>query len=123
LQDLERTCLDHSRRRCWGIGFGLRFRVVALDPNFKKLAVEHLVSAYRRTTTRIILLDYDGTLMPQTSFGKSPSSKTIDMLNSLSRDQNNMVFLVSTKKRSTLEEWFSSCDNLGLAAEHGYFLR
>ncbi|EEE69651.1 hypothetical protein OsJ_29265 [Oryza sativa Japonica Group] len=98
-------------------------RGVALDPNFKKLAVEHLVSAYRRTTTRIILLDYDGTLMPQTSFGKSPSSKTIDMLNSLSRDQNNMVFLVSTKKRSTLEEWFSSCDNLGLAAEHGYFLR
>ncbi|RLM87516.1 alpha,alpha-trehalose-phosphate synthase [Panicum miliaceum] len=80
LQDLERTCLDHNRRRCWGIGFGLKFRVVALDPNFKKLAVEHLVSAYRRTTKRIILLDYDGTLMPQTSFGKSPTSKTIDML-------------------------------------------
>ncbi|KAF8688342.1 hypothetical protein HU200_042303 [Digitaria exilis] len=62
LQDLERTCLDHNRRRCWGIGFGLKFRVVALDPNFKKLAVEHLVSAYRRTTKRVILLDYDGTL-------------------------------------------------------------
>ncbi|KAL5206021.1 hypothetical protein ABZP36_034230 [Zizania latifolia] len=109
LQDLERTCLDHSRRRCWGIGFGLRFRVVALDPNFKKLAVEHLVSAYRRTTTRIILLDYDGTLMPQTSFGKSPSSKTIDMLNSLCRDQNNMVFLVSTKKRLRRDaEWETS---------------
>ncbi|KAL5201883.1 hypothetical protein ABZP36_036237 [Zizania latifolia] len=123
LQDLERTCLDHSRRRCWGIGFGLRFRVVALDPNFKKLAVEHLVSAYRRTTTRIILLDYDGTLMPQTSFGKSPSSKTIDMLCSLCRDQNNMVFLVSAKKRSTLDEWFSPCENIGLAGEHGYFLR
>ncbi|RLN34516.1 alpha,alpha-trehalose-phosphate synthase [Panicum miliaceum] len=123
LQDLERTCLDHNRRRCWGIGFGLKFRVVALDPNFKKLAVEHLVSAYRRTTKRIILLDYDGTLMPQTSFGKSPTSKTINMLNSLCRDKNNMVFLVSTKSRATLSEWFSPCENLGLAAEHGYFLR
>ncbi|KAL6846111.1 hypothetical protein ACP4OV_023559 [Aristida adscensionis] len=123
LQDLERTCLDHNRRRCWGIGFGLKFRVVALDPNFKKLAVENLVSAYRRTTTRVILLDYDGTLMPQTSFGKSPSSKTIDMLNSLCRDKNNMVFLVSTKSRMILNEWFSPCENLGLAAEHGYFLR
>ncbi|RCV11584.1 hypothetical protein SETIT_2G197800v2 [Setaria italica] len=123
LQDLERTCLDHNRRRCWGIGFGLKFRVVALDPNFKKLAVEHLVSAYRRTTKRVILLDYDGTLMPQTSFGKSPTSKTIDMLNSLCRDKNNMIFLVSTKSRMTLNEWFSPCENLGLAAEHGYFLR
>ncbi|KAJ1289581.1 hypothetical protein BS78_02G175700 [Paspalum vaginatum] len=123
LQDLERTCLDHNRRRCWGIGFGLKFRVVALDPNFKKLAVEHLVSAYRRTAKRVILLDYDGTLMPQASFGKGPSSKTIDMLNSLCRDRNNMVFLVSAKSRTTLSEWFLPCENLGLAAEHGYFLR
>ncbi|XP_051187465.1 alpha,alpha-trehalose-phosphate synthase [UDP-forming] 6 [Lolium perenne] len=123
LQDLERTCQDHNKRRCWGIGFGLRFRVVALDTSFKKLAVEQLVSAYRRTTKRAILLDYDGTLMPQTSFGKNPSSKTIDMLNSLCRDKNNMVLLASTKTRATLSEWFSPCENLGLAAEHGYFLR
>ncbi|KAK4596893.1 hypothetical protein RGQ29_014790 [Quercus rubra] len=59
LQDLERTCQDHVRRRCWGIGFGLSFRVVALDPSFRKLSMEHIVSAYRRTTTRAILLDYD----------------------------------------------------------------
>lgn len=123
LQDLERICLDHNRRRCWGIGFGLKFRVVALDPNFKKLAVEHLVSAYRRTKKRVILLDYDGTLMPQTSLGKSPTSRTIDMLNSLCRDRNNMVFLVSAKSRMTLNEWFLPCESLGLAAEHGCFLR
>lgn len=33
LQDLERACRDHVRRRCWGIGFGLGFRVIALDPS------------------------------------------------------------------------------------------
>nr|POE67086.1 alpha,alpha-trehalose-phosphate synthase [udp-forming] 6 [Quercus suber] len=91
LQDLERTCQDHVRRRCWGIGFGLSFRVVALDPSFRKLSMEHIVSAYRRTKTRAILLDYDGTLMPQASIDKSPTSKSIE--------------------------------NLGIAAEHGYFLR
>ncbi|KAL0446712.1 UNVERIFIED_CONTAM: Alpha,alpha-trehalose-phosphate synthase [UDP-forming] 6 [Sesamum latifolium] len=37
LHDLERTCKDHVRRRCWGIGFGLSFRVVALDPNLGSL--------------------------------------------------------------------------------------
>uniref|UniRef100_A0A2P2M9M0 alpha,alpha-trehalose-phosphate synthase (UDP-forming) n=1 Tax=Rhizophora mucronata TaxID=61149 RepID=A0A2P2M9M0_RHIMU len=123
LQDLERTCRDHARRRCWGIGFGLRFRVVALDPNFRKLSMEHIVSAYKRTTTRAILLDYDGTLMPQGSIDKSPSQKTIDILRCLCRDHNNMVFLVSARSRKTLDEWFSQCEKLGLAAEHGYFLR
>ncbi|XP_072972233.1 alpha,alpha-trehalose-phosphate synthase [UDP-forming] 6-like [Typha angustifolia] len=123
LQDLERTCLDHSRRRCWGIGFGLRFRVVALDSNFRKLAMEHIVSAYKRTQTRAILLDYDGTLMPQASIDKSPSPDSIEILDSLSRDKNNIVFLVSARSRSDLSEWFSSCENLGTAAEHGYFLR
>lgn len=56
LQDLERTCKDHVQRRSWGIGFGLSFRVVALDPNFRKLSMEHIVSAYKRTKTRAILL-------------------------------------------------------------------
>ncbi|KAJ4974673.1 hypothetical protein NE237_007847 [Protea cynaroides] len=123
LQDLRRTCKDHICRRCWGIGFGLGFRVVALDPNFRKLSMEHIVSAYRRTKTRAILLDYDGTLMPQASIDKSPSSKSIDILNSLCRDKNNLVFLVSARSRQTLTEWFSPCEKLGIAAEHGYFFR
>ncbi|XP_011024382.1 PREDICTED: alpha,alpha-trehalose-phosphate synthase [UDP-forming] 6-like [Populus euphratica] len=122
-QDLERTCRNHSRRRCWGIGFGLSFRVVALDPNFKKLSMERIVSAYKRTTTRAILLDYDGTLMPQASIDKSPSSKSIGIINSLCRDKNNIVFLVSARSRKKVAEWFSPCMRLGLAAEHGYFLR
>ncbi|KAM7487794.1 hypothetical protein LguiB_025278 [Lonicera macranthoides] len=123
LQDLERTCKDHVRRRCWGIGFGLSFRVVALDPNFRKLSMEHIVSAYKRTTTRAILLDYDGTLMPQASIDKGPSSKTVDILNKLCKNKNNMVFIVSARSRATLGEWFSSCEKLGMAAEHGCFLR
>ncbi|XP_073280129.1 alpha,alpha-trehalose-phosphate synthase [UDP-forming] 6-like [Primulina huaijiensis] len=123
LHDLERTCKDHVRRRSWGIGFGLSFRVVSLDPNFRKLAMEHIVSAYKRTTSRAILLDYDGTLMPQNSIDKKPSSKTLDILNSLCGDKKNVVFIVSAGRRDTLAEWFSSCEKLGIAAEHGYFLR
>ncbi|GAU20396.1 hypothetical protein TSUD_12140, partial [Trifolium subterraneum] len=123
LQDLERACCDHVRRRWWGIGFGLSFKVVALDPNFRKLSMDHIVSAYKRTTNRAILLDYDGTLMPQVSIDKSPIIKSIEILNSLCKDKNNVVFLVSAKSRTTLSEWFSPCENLGIAAEHGYFLR
>lgn len=123
LHDLGRTCQDHSRRRCWGIGFGLSFRVVSLDLNFRKLVMEHIVSAYKRTTTRAILLDYDGTLMPQGSIDKKPTQKSVEILNSLCRDKNNMVFIVSARTREMLAEWFTPCRRLGIAAEHGYFLR
>lgn len=123
LQDLERTCKDHVRRRCWGIGFGLGFRVIALDPNFRKLSVEHIVSAYKRTNNRAILLDYDGTLMSQTSISKNPGSEVVNILNSLCKDPKNVVFLVSGRSKNILSEWFSTCDKLVIAAEHGYFLR
>ena len=123
LQDLERTCKDHVRRRCWGIGFGLGFRVIALDPNFRKLSVEHIVSAYKRTNNRAILLDYDGTLMSQTSISKNPGSEVVNILNSLCEDPKNIVFLVSGRSKNVLSEWFSTCDKLVIAAEHGYFFR
>ena len=78
-QDLVRVCRDHFKRRCWGIGFGLSFRVVALSPNFRKLSTEYMVSAYKRTYSRAILLDYDGTVMPQTSINKTPSPQVISV--------------------------------------------
>ncbi|PPD81093.1 hypothetical protein GOBAR_DD21988 [Gossypium barbadense] len=123
LQDLERACGDHLRRRCWGIGFGLGFRVIALDPNFRKLSVEHIVSAYRRTKNRAILLDYDGTLMPTGSLNTTPNIEAVGILNNLCQDPRNVVFLVSRKDRKILTEWFSCCKKLGLAAENGYFIR
>ncbi|KAJ6946779.1 alpha,alpha-trehalose-phosphate synthase [Populus alba x Populus x berolinensis] len=122
LQDLERACRDHVKRRCWGFGFGFGFRVIALDPNFRKISVEHIVSAYKRTNNRVILLDYDGTMTLPSSI-RTPNMETVGVLNSLCTDAKNVVFLVSGRDRDTLTEWFSSCKKLGIAAEHGYFMR
>ncbi|KAK7390890.1 hypothetical protein VNO78_19069 [Psophocarpus tetragonolobus] len=123
LQDLERACRDHLRRRCWGIGFGLGFRVIALDPNFRKLSVEHIVSAYKRTKNRAILLDYDGTMVQPGSMSTTPNAEAVGILNILCRDTKNCVYIVSGRERKTLTEWFSSCERMGIAAEHGYFVR
>ncbi|CAN6448645.1 unnamed protein product [Victoria cruziana] len=122
-QDLERACKAHFKKRCWGIGFGLGFRIVALSPNFRKLSIDHIVSAYRRTSRRAILLDYDGTMMPHASINKSPSAEVISVLNSLCNDPSNTVFIVSGRGRDSLGDWFSPCASLGIAAEHGYFIR
>ncbi|KAF2575070.1 hypothetical protein F2Q70_00000981 [Brassica cretica] len=122
-QDLQRACKDHYNKRFWGVGLGLGFRVVALDPNFRKLGVETIVPAYKKTSSRLILLDYDGTMMDQDSLDKKPSDDLISLLNRLCGDPNNLVFIVSGRGKDPLSKWFGSCANLGISAEHGYFTR
>jgi trehalose 6-phosphate synthase/phosphatase len=107
-QDLERTCKEQYSRRCWTTGFGLNFRVIA---------------SYKKANKRVVFLDYDGTLVPQSSLNKAPSTELISILNSLCSDTKNTVFIVSGRGRNSLSEWFDSCENLGIAAEHGYFIR
>ncbi|XP_057967645.1 probable alpha,alpha-trehalose-phosphate synthase [UDP-forming] 11 [Malania oleifera] len=122
-QDLERACREHYLSGCWGIGFGLCFRVVALGPNFRKLSIDHIVSAYVNTNSRLILLDYDGTMMPESSVDKTPSNEVITVLNALCSDPKNVVFVVSGRGKDSLSRWFSTCEKLGISGEHGYFNR
>ncbi|XP_031255202.1 probable alpha,alpha-trehalose-phosphate synthase [UDP-forming] 11 [Pistacia vera] len=122
-QDLERACRDHSFKMCWGVGLGLGFRIIALGPEFRKLGVHRISDAYKRTNSRLILLDYDGTVMPQASVDKTPNSEVISILNNLCSDPRNIVFIVSGRGKDSLGKWFSPCEKLGISAEHGYFLR
>ncbi|XP_057948901.1 probable alpha,alpha-trehalose-phosphate synthase [UDP-forming] 10 [Malania oleifera] len=123
VQDLERACKDHYSKRCWGIGLGLGFRVVSLSPSFRKLSNDHIVSAYKRTNRRAIFLDYDGTVVSQTSIIKTPSPEVISVLNTLCNDSKNTVFIVSGRGRDSLSQWLAPCEMLGIAAEHGFFIR
>ncbi|KAF8378311.1 hypothetical protein HHK36_029650 [Tetracentron sinense] len=123
VQDLERASKDHCSKRCWGIGLGLGFRVVSLSPSFRKLSIDHVVSAYKRTSRRAIFLDYDGTIVPQASINQTPSTEVISVLDNLCSDPKNTVFIVSGRGRNSLSDWFASCEMLGIAAEHGYFIR
>ncbi|XP_022887580.1 probable alpha,alpha-trehalose-phosphate synthase [UDP-forming] 9 [Olea europaea var. sylvestris] len=123
MQDLERACQDHYDKQCWELGFGLNFRVLSLSPGFRKLHSDNVVSAYKRTSTRAIFLDYDGTLVPLSSMVRSPSSEVVTILNALCDDPKNTVFIVSGRGRGSLNDWLAPCEKLGLAAEHGYFIR
>lgn len=53
----------------------------------------------------------------------APSTELLDMLTSLSNDANNIVYIVSGRSRQNLQDWFGHIKNLGLAAEHGYYIR
>jgi trehalose 6-phosphate synthase/phosphatase len=123
--DLQRTCKGHARQRCYGIGFGLGFRVIALDPDFRRLRTDLIASVYKKSSSRAILLDYNGTMIPQatTIDNPTPSSEVLSVLNTLCSDPKNFVVIISGQGRNVLEDCFSSCERLGLAAEHGYFYR
>ncbi|XP_028778350.1 probable alpha,alpha-trehalose-phosphate synthase [UDP-forming] 9 [Neltuma alba] len=123
MQDLERSCMHHHANHCLGLGLSFGFRVTSFPLNFRKLSIEHVVSAYEETKGRAIFLDYDGTIVPQTSIVQSPSPELISVINDLCNDPLNTVFIVSGRGKTQLSDWFDSCENLGIAAEHGYFIR
>jgi len=120
---LERVSSTNLHQRCYGLGFGLNFRVVAMDPNFRKLETEVLCTKYAIAQNRLILLDYDGTLVPSMSIQTNPTREVLSVLDKLSKDPKNIVYIVSGRGRTVLHEWFSGCKQLGLKAEHGFFTR
>jgi trehalose 6-phosphate synthase/phosphatase len=55
----------HQHMTMYTMGLGLdTFRVIALTPSFKKLTHEMLRAVYPSCERRLILCDYDGTLVP-----------------------------------------------------------
>jgi trehalose 6-phosphate synthase/phosphatase len=85
---------------------------------------EEIKTAYHAARRALLLLDYDGTLVP---FASQPSSAHPDpeleaLLAALSREPQRHVFLVSGRDKQTLERWFAGLD-IGLLAEHGAWVR
>ncbi|CAL8463619.1 g3153 [Coccomyxa elongata] len=122
--DLRNLTRDHHRMKCYALGLGLdTFRMVALTENFRKLDILVLVSAFRRAQKRLLLLDYDGTLVPQSNINSRPTEEVLRVLQALCVDQQNSVYIISGRRKSELGEWFASVEGLGIAAEHGFFFR
>jgi trehalose 6-phosphate synthase/phosphatase len=125
ISELQRSTETSGNVRCYGLGFGLNFRVVTLNPEFRKLDSLGCSTAYARSTKRIIFLDYDGTLVPSTSYDQPPSGELLECIRRLAADPHNaIVCIVSGRQRKTLEEWFGKdIPAVGLLAEHGYWYK
>ncbi|KAG7398060.1 threalose-6-phosphate phosphatase [Phytophthora boehmeriae] len=89
-----------------------------------KLDNKTIVQAYRNAHNRVIILDYDRTLTPQHSLlplaAVGPNFKSL--LDALSADKRNTVFIVSGRERKFLETWLNGI-RVGVAAEDGFFYR
>ncbi len=84
--------------------------------------INKLGKAYKKAESRLILLDYDGTLKgfvasPDKKLAK-PTSKVRKMIKKMTDDPKNKVIIVSGRPKGTLESFFEN-KGLGLVAEHG----
>ncbi|HEX6284330.1 MAG TPA: bifunctional alpha,alpha-trehalose-phosphate synthase (UDP-forming)/trehalose-phosphatase, partial [Pyrinomonadaceae bacterium] len=114
----------------WGDRFIKNLTSAALtrseQPHNEPLPLEkaQLVRAFDRASSRLIMLDYDGTLapfapLPQTAV---PGQNLIMLLERLVEDGHCTVALISGRSRADLERWFTGIANLWIAAEHGALL-
>lgn len=73
---------------------------------------------------RLLLLDYDGTLVPffDSPSDAAPSADLLRLLVALSTFPDTDVVLISGRTRADLDRWFADTP-LGLIAEHGVWLR
>jgi trehalose 6-phosphate synthase/phosphatase len=87
-------------------------------------ARDRLIQDYDGSNRRCFLLDYDGTLTPfkDSPIMARPSNELIEKLARLSEDSRNSLYLVSSRDRNILQEWFGPL-KIGLAAEYGVWLR
>jgi len=86
--------------------------------------LDHISSAYKESRTRLIFLDYDGTLIP---FAKFPEEAILNeparnVLEVLASDAKNKLVIISGRDKDFLESQFQGM-NLTLVAEHGLFIK
>ncbi len=99
-----------------------RKRILAklLGPAESRALVEH----YRVAQRRLVVLDFDGTLVPIGADPRDtkPSGGLLSLLAGLTADPSNEVVLISGRDRTSLHNWFAWLP-IGLAAEHGVWLK
>src|SRR5215468_1777612 len=87
---------------------------------FNASARSELMRDFRRCENRLLLFDYDGTLVPFASSPELavPSPRLLRILGSLGDDPRNETALVTGRDRATLERWFHGL-RVSFGAEHG----
>lgn len=118
--DIERWVGDFLTR----LGDARAVRVERSEQIVTPAIHDELIADYSAATDRLLLLDYDGTLVPFAANPQKavPGDATREVLTSLSRPPGNEVVVISGRDRSTLDDWFGDLD-IGIIAEHGVWVK
>lgn len=83
-----------------------------------------LIQDYLKAERRLLLLDYDGTLIPFAARPEEapPDEELLQLLEGLAQVPQNEVVIISGRDKATLERYFGNL-RVALVAEHGVWLR
>ena len=85
---------------------------------------KNLINEYEKSSKRLFLLDYDGTLVgfagrPEKA---GPDEELFALLQALAADPKNEVVIISGRDKATLNHWLGNL-NASLIAEHGAWFK
>ncbi len=85
---------------------------------------KELFKAYQGAKERLLLFDYDGTLVSfaQTPGEAKPDDDLLKLLKRFSQDLKNEVVVISGRDKGFLDHWFGKL-NIALVAEHGVWIK
>lgn len=91
-----------------------------------RLSVSDLSAKYKESSSRLFILDYEGTLASwgsPTSIVLTTPKRAIDTLNDLIENPQNIVYVMSSRMPEEMERLFARVGGLGLIAENGCYVR
>ena len=85
-------------------------------------SLKQIVRFYSKANKRLMLLDYDGTLVPLMSRPEQakPSSRVLSVIKALTSDVHNTVVIISGRDQEVLDSWLGHLP-VQFFAEHGEF--
>lgn len=118
--DVAHWAMDFIRELVSAAPKSERFDAKPLGPAAKTA----LLRDYERSERRLLLFDYDGTLVPFAAYPHlaKPSGELSELLGCLAADPRNELVLLTGRDKAALQEWFGSLP-IGLVAEHGAWVR
>lgn len=95
-----------------------------LSDILEKTNYQKLISDYRKSERRLIILDYDGTLVPYAPIYSQakPGKEVLALLKKLSADFKNEVVILSGRDKNSLSKWIKET-KIALVAEHGIWIK
>jgi trehalose 6-phosphate synthase/phosphatase len=99
-------------------------RMVSLAKHLDKPLIDTIKESYRNARRRLIVLDYDGTLVPLVKDPQLsvPGTKLLNILSKLTNNPKNKVLINSGRDPETLDNWLGQL-SIDMAAEHGAFYK
>jgi trehalose 6-phosphate synthase/phosphatase len=95
------------------------------DTQPKRLQPAEIQQAYKKASRRLLVLDYDGTLVPLADKPQkaAPPADVLRLLTALVVNPRNRVALTSGRLAENLDRWFGAIEGLWLFSEHGAELK